>query len=108
MIRHTQAPPYLKRYTTLISASATATVETFEVAPNSALAIAGKGDQSYTLRCIDLDPTDLVEFGYTDYTIASTGTPVYHRSTAGAIKVQIIAGLSDTTPDLRIYGMSQP
>lgn len=108
MLTHTRAPKYLLRYTTTVNASQTATVETIELAPNSALCIVGKGDYAYTLRVTDLDPTDLVEFGYTDYTIATTGTPVYHRGSAGAAKIQIIAGLNNTVPDLRIYPMGQP
>ena len=108
MIKHTDRPQRLVRYTTAVLANANADVETIELAANSAIAIGADGDQSYTVRCTNIDPADDHEFGYDDYAVTSAGTTIYHRGITGAVKVQIRNGASNLAPDLRIYGMSQP
>lgn len=105
----TRRPPLLQpAYTDTVTATETAVVGYFEGHPNSGFNIVCKVDEDATVRVTDYDPGDGTLFGEWDYAAtAAAPATIIHRPSAGAIKVEIIAGADNVVPDCRVYGMSQ-
>lgn len=108
MITFTKAPPKLAHYTSAVLATATAEIARLEMSPNSSICILAKGNNDFTITCTQIDTIDDVEFEVNTYAITSaTPATIWHRGGVGVL-IEITAGASNVTPDVRVFGMSQP